>query len=134
MNWLSVRNPITYDEATEIEEFFNITLPSDYKNVIGKINGGALKNTYVRHPSLGKIAYSRNVALDKKAKANIFELFPIFQDKSKNLFPFGQVGNGDYFCFDLKDYKVVIYFHETDAVEYVCDSFTKLMEMIFVSE
>ena len=132
MNWLSVRNPITYDEVIAIEEFFNITLPSDYKNAVGEINGGALKSAYVLHPTLGKIAYSRNVALDKKTKANIFELFEIFQNK--NLFPFGQVGNGDYFCFDLKDHSVVIYFHETDNIEYVCDSFTKLMEMICVSE
>ena len=134
MNWLSVRNPITYDEVEVVEEFFDITLPSDYKNAIGEINGGALKNAYILHPTLGKIAYSRNVALDKKAKANIFELFQIFQDKNKKLFPFGQVGNGDYFCFNLIDHSVVIYFHEIDSVEFVCDSFTKLMEMICISE
>jgi len=48
------------------------------------------------------------------------------------LFPFGSVGNGDYFCFDLEKNIVVLRMHETEEVVPVCDTFTQLLEKITI--
>ena len=130
MEWLSIRKALSYSEIENLEKELKIKLPEDYKNLIGAINGGALKNAYISHPILGDIAYSRNISLNKEAKTNIFELLPTVNRKEQRYFPFGNVGNGDLFCFDLLENKVVLYVHEKMEMRDVCKTFTQLMNMI----
>ena len=130
MEWLSIKKTLSYSDVEQVETELKVKLPNDYKHIIGSINGGALKNAYINHPVLGEIAYSRNVSLNKKAKASIYDVFPIINGKGTRYFPFGNVGNGDYFCFDLKENMVVLYIHEKMEVTKVCNTFTQLMNMI----
>lgn len=130
MNWLSIKKVLSDKELMELENELGITLPADYKDIIGEINGGALKNAVIQHPKVGTIAYSRNVSLNKEAKANIFELLPLFNDDIIRYFPFASVGNGDYYCFDLSNKQVVLYMHECDEYIHVCESFSQLLEML----
>ena len=127
MNWLSIRTPLTSTDIRNVEKDFSISLPADYKSQIASINGGALRNAYIRLPKLGEVSYSRNVSLHKEAQAGIYKLIGIFNDGPVKLFPFASVGNGDYFCFDLPTNTVVLYLHEIDKTIYVCDSFTQLL-------
>ena len=105
--------------------------PSGFqKSKIAPINGGALRNAYIRLPKLGEVAFSRNVPLHKEARAGIYDLIGLFNDGPVKLFPFTSVGNGDYFCFDLTTNTVVLYLHEIDKTIYVCDSFSQLLSML----
>ena len=130
MNWIGVRYPLSYEQIKAVERELDVNLPEDYCIKIGKINGGALSDAYIMHQTLGEISYSRNVSLSKKSRENIFTLYGIVSDEHNRLFPFGSVGDGDYFCFDLKNQNVVLWMHEMDAIEYICDSFTDLLQMI----
>ena len=130
MNWLSIRTPLFHSNIDSLEEELNIKLPSDYKTQIGPINGGALRNAYIKLPRLGEVPYSRNVSLHKDAKASIFDLIGIFNDGAIRLFPFANTGCGDYFCFDLLNNTVVLYLHEIQSTVYVCDTFTQLLEQL----
>ena len=130
MEWLSIRKTLSYSEIEHLEKELKIKLPEDYKNLIGAINGGALKNAYITHPILGEVAYSRNVSLSRDARTNIFELIPIINHGDLRYFPFGSVGNGDYFCFDLQQKMIVLYVHERMETRDVCKTFTQLMNMI----
>lgn len=130
MNWLSVRVPLSRYDIDILEKDLKITLPEDYKSQIGPLNGGALRDAYIKLPRLGKIPYSRNVSLHRGAKAGIYDLVGIFNGDSIKLFPFAGVGNGDYFCFDLDARAVVLYLHETQSTIYVCDSFTQLLDRL----
>ena len=130
MIWLSIRAPLSRSDVDSLEKELRINLPDDYKEQIGPINGGALRDTYIVIPRLGKVPYSRNVALHKGAKAGIYDLLPIFNSETITLFPFASVGNGDYFCFDLEANTVVLYLHELQSTRYVCDAFTQLMERL----
>lgn len=130
MKWFSIHHPLTDTQLVELEQELGIALPVDYLSRIGPINGGALRNTYVLMPGLGKVSYSRNVALHKGAKAGIFNLVHIFNSDKITLFPFAGVGNGDYFCFDLINNTVVLYLHEIQENRYVCDTFTQLMNKL----
>lgn len=131
MNWLSVRHPLTFNDIEQVEKELQIRLPRDYKEMIGPINGGALRNACVEVPGLGRVAFSRNVALQKGVRTGIHDLLPVFnEDSSIRLFPFASVGNGDYFCFDLYENTVVLYQHEIQSTCYVCDTFTQLIDGI----
>lgn len=130
MKWIGVRMPLSISDIAALEKELNIKLPDDYKAQIGHINGGALKNAYVNLPRLGEVPYSRNVSLHRDAKAGIFDLIDAVNDGDIKLFPFASVGNGDYFCFDVRSGTVVLYLHELQATQYVCDSFTDLLNRI----
>ena len=130
MNWLRIRTPLTSTDIMNVEKDFSISLPADYKSKIAPINGGALRNAYIRLPKLGEVSYSRNVSLHKEAQAGIYKLIGIFNDGPVKLFPFASVGNGDYFCFNLTTNTVVLYLHEIDKTIYVCDSFSQLLSML----
>ena len=73
MNWSSIRVPLSRYDIDVLEKDLNITLPEDYKSQIGPLNGGALRDTYIKLPKLGKISYSRNVSLQRGAKAGIYD-------------------------------------------------------------
>lgn len=130
MDWLSVRNPLSISDVESIEKEYNLTLPSDYKNTIGPINGGALRNASIEVPGGDRVAFSRNVALQKGARAGIHDLLPIFNEGDICLFPFASVGNGDYFCFDLKNNTVVLFQHELQSVIFVCDTFSQFLKKL----
>ncbi|MDO4650033.1 MAG: SMI1/KNR4 family protein [Eubacteriales bacterium] len=130
MNWLSIRQKLTYDEVQMIIKKLKIVLPQDYCEKIGEINGGALTDATCIVPNLGEVAYSRNLSLLENVNGNAIAIFKIMQEKQKNLFPFGSVGNGDYFCFDLLKQDVVLYMHEKDITIYVCKSYTELLSLL----
>ena len=130
MNWSSIRNKMTYSEVKNIEKQINVAFPEDYCKLIGNINGAALKKGYIIHPVLGKISYSRNTNLDSEVRGNALQLFEVLDDSSKKYFPIASVGNGDYYCIDLKNKRIVLYQHETGEVTLVCDTFTELLSMI----
>ena len=127
MDWLSIRLPLCRSDVDSMEKELNIVLPEDYKSQIGPLNGGALRNTYINLPVLGKVPFSRNVALHKGARAGIYDLLPIFNGEKIRLFPFASVGNGDYFCFDLVSKTVVLYLHEIQETRHICKTFTELL-------
>lgn len=130
MEWLSVKKKLTEKDVKMINDKFGIDLPDDFCRLIGPINGGALRKGYVELKNLGKIAYSRNVSLNIEAKSSIFKLYGPDSELDTRYFPFGSVGNGDYFCIDLKRKEIVLWMHETNRVIYVCKTFTQFLSMI----
>ena len=130
MKWFSIKKPLTIADVEGVERDLSVCLPADYKERIGPINGGALKNAAVVVPNLGEVPYSRNVSLSKDSPASIYALLPAINGEKIRLFPFAAVGNGDYFCFDLVNDMVVLQLHEANRVIPVCRSFSELMGLI----
>lgn len=130
MTWLSIRKPLDIGDVNRLEKEMEINLPDDYKQQIGPINGGALRNAYIELHQLGKIPYARNIALHKEAQSGIWDLIDVLNEENYRLFPFASVGNGDYFCFDLLNNAVVLYLHETQSTVYVCDTFSQLIDSL----
>lgn len=129
MKWLSIRNPVLIEDIEKLERQLQIELPKDYKEIIGPINGGALVDSYIEIPSIGKIPYGRNISLVETANGNIYNLFGWIMNE-RRYFPFASVGNGDYFCFDLEENQVILWMHEKNEIIYICKTFSDLMQMI----
>ena len=132
MEWLSVRKPLSVEDVIAVEKELEINLPIDYVEQIGPLNGGALRDAVVFVPGTGNVSYSRNVSLHKNPVLSVYDLVEAFNTAHIRLFPFGSVGNGDYFCFDLEKNKVVLRMHETEEIVPVCDTFTQLLEKITI--
>lgn len=128
MDWKSVRRPMEYEEVKSVADSLKIVLPNDYCKKIGKINGGALLSAVCYVPNIGYVPYSRNLSLSATARGNAIVLYEDMKEKC--LFPFGSVGNGDYFCFDLKTQKVVLYLHEKNGIVPVCKTFTEFIKRL----
>ena len=130
MDWLDKKRDLTTEDLIQVEREFNINLPDNYKDNIKGINGGALVSAYVLVDGVGKVSYSRNVPLNKEAKANIFEIGKYVLKDEKIFFPIAGDGFGNYFCLNLKENTIVFWEHESDKVVYVCDTFTQLLSKI----
>lgn len=128
MNWKRLRNPLTYEEVKAIINSIHVNLPEDYCNLIGPINGGALVDTVCNVPGVGAVPYGSNISLSPNARTNALVLYEQFKENA--LFPFGNVGNGDYFCFDLNENIVVLYQHEKDKTVPICKSFAEFLDML----
>ena len=129
MEWIGVRRPLSREEVERVGEALDFVLPVDYADWIGAVNGGALRGAWVEIPGVGDVPYARNVPLHREAAGSVYDLFP----ELGGLFPFAQVGNGDYFCF-LPAGGVVLYRHETQTTVSVCDTFSQLMERLHTPE
>ncbi len=134
MKWIGIRKTLTENDVLRVIEELEITLPSDYIRSIGSINGGALKSAYYKDKKLGKIPYSRNINFCSESRVNVAELFKSINGETKKYFPFGSVGNGDYYCFDLSCEVVVLYMHETKEIYPLCNTYTELMESLLIEE
>lgn len=112
-----------------IEKDKGVLFPSDFKEKIGPINGSRLRLGYFSHHELGDISYMGNISLSEKSKFNVWEINS-WSIKDQNLIPFGDDGNGDYICLNLKDGHIYFWNHETDDVSFICDNFSEFFEML----
>lgn len=130
MKWLDKQRNLTTEDFMAVEKEFNVILPDDYKKIIKEINGGALPLAYLIIDGYDEVSYSRNVPLNKEAKANIFDVGKYIMDNKNYLFPVANDGFGNYFCLNLKNNTVVFLDHETDKEFYVCETFADLLNLI----
>ena len=128
MDWIDIKKKLEDADLDFIEKELKIQLPGEYRNMIKTINGGALKGAYYPSKKYGNIAYTRNTNLSSDAKTNIISLAKSINGEKIRYFPFGNVGNGDYFCLDLKRDKIVLYLHEEEAFIEVCESYMDFMQ------
>lgn len=130
MEWIGVRNKLTANEIKNITKAQGIKLPEDYCAKIGEINGGRLKKAFINVKGIGDVAYSGNLNLLESARGNAIVLYKILQNRNVGGFPFGDVGNGDYFCFDMSNGSVFLWMHETEKKAYICDSFSNFLDKL----
>ena len=128
-NWKRV-SKLTTEEIAYLCAKHSVALPEDYRLSIGEINEGGLISAHVYVQGIGNVSYSRNISLSDGKRGNAFSLFDVLDEGKRKYFPFGDVGNGDYFCFDINNHRVVLYCHEKQETFFVCNTFTELLEMI----
>ena len=129
MNWKRI-STLSKEDIDQLCKKHNVKLPDDYCNIIGSINGGALASAHVDISNLGSVPYSRNVTLQDNAKGNAFSLYEAIDNSSRKYFPFGSVGNGDYFCFNMQTQHIVYYQHETQKAYDICETFSVFITLL----
>lgn len=134
--WAEPR-PATPDEITSLEEFWGVTLPYDYKQVISMHQGMS------PHPNAFTIGRGENViaalliiSQDKQQRAySITDTYSqVKPHVPDGIYPFAVTGTGDYICFDYRGSphapKIVFYFSESasEAALYpLAQSFSDLL-------
>ena len=129
MDWKRI-SALSKEDIDGLCKKHSVSLPEDYCRTVGAINGGALASAHIDVENLGCVPYSRNVTLTDDARGNAFSLYEAIDNSSKKYFPFGSVGNGDYYCFDMRTQHVVYYQHETQKVYEICKSYSEFVALL----
>ncbi|WP_078427193.1 SMI1/KNR4 family protein [Alkalihalobacterium alkalinitrilicum] len=121
INWRYSKGTVSETMISELERYFNIVFPSDYKEIIRQYNGARPKPNLVQMSS-GKERYIRSfLAIGRQHPDNMIAVnkrLPL----PEGVIAFANDDFGNYFCFDFRDQiniLVVFWNHESGNLEKV---------------
>jgi hypothetical protein len=118
--------------GTAIEDFegeHHISLPQDLKQCMKTNNGGRpVKNGFDTETSKGRV-FKTLLSFNPSDAESMQKYFPIVRSEKSTLIPFASDPGGNFLC--LQNGEVVLFLHETGAVESVAKSFTALLEKLY---
>jgi len=117
---------------TLIEDFErenNITFPDDLKDCLVKNNGGRPSKCIFDTEREKEKVFNSLLSFNKSDIETIYMAFPI-PEAGKKLVPFATDPSGDFIC--VQDNAIVLYSHETGAVEKIADSFTEFLSKLYL--
>lgn len=106
-----------------------LSLPKDYINLIESLCKKTYALAYIEHPKLEDLDFSCFIPIDKSIKRNAYYIYEEII-KNPNLFPFAENDFGDFYCFDLVNNHIVLWYHETKKTVNICNIFTEFLNMI----
>jgi len=109
-------------------------LPSDYISCVLDNNTG-YPSLNVFETQLGtQHIFNNLLSLDESNDENIFKVYQFISEETgrKNILPFARDSFGNYICFDFSENPAVVVFwqHETNDIDFVCNSFADLLCML----
>jgi cell wall assembly regulator SMI1 len=123
--------PLENDTAIEeFEKTCGLEFPADLKECVKMNNGGRLTvNIFDTKETQERIMGSL-LSFNKSDLDNIYSVFSILQKEAKNFLPFARDPAGNFLC--VLHGKIVFWLHETNTYEYVAESFTELLEKLYI--
>lgn len=92
---LEFNKPVEASFIIEFETKYSLTLPNDYKFLLGKTNGFSLMGSGVLGLHVDKITDSLEMVYK-------FEHYEVFNPQPTYLIPFCNDGRGIFYCFDTR--------------------------------
>ena len=156
LKWRRPGMPITREDILKVEQYFNIKFPDDYVNCTLKFHGASV-TPYCIDVNKRKRVFANLLSFSDESVDNIIQIYNSSKERLKEgLFPFACDPAGNLFCFDYRknneNPSVVFWNHELavneldyspeelkrfnlsevqeKAVEFVCNSFTNLLNML----
>lgn len=143
IKWNFVKNDIGYEIVNSIEEVFTIQFPIDYIECVISNNGGYPKPDRFTIKENEEV-FNNLINLNLQTEYNIIETYNNVKDRLvEKVIPFADDPFGNLICFDYRKGNVptiVFWEHEKaykdkeNAIKYVCDSFTDLLNMLHEGE
>lgn len=111
-----------------IEKTYNVEIPSYLKEIITKYNGGRPERRLFDTQNSKERVLQGLISYNKEDKANIF----IYENLlKKGYIPFAITEFGDVVCINNETRCVVLYLHETENFENVCDKINDFFNLLF---
>ena len=128
MEWKYIK-PLKDNSIFEnIEKTYNVEIPSYLKEIITKYNGGRPERRLFDTQNSKERVLHGLISFNKEDKANIF----IYDDLlKKGYIPFAITEFGDVVCINNETRCVVLYLHETENFENVCDKINVFFNLLF---
>ena len=128
MEWKYIK-PLKDNSIFEnIEKTYNVEIPRYLKEIITKYNGGRPERRLFDTQNSKERVLQGLISFNKEDKANIF----IYDDLlKKGYIPFAITEFGDVVCINNETRCVVLYLHETENFENVCDKINDFFNLLF---
>ncbi|MED4401595.1 SMI1/KNR4 family protein [Metabacillus fastidiosus] len=138
VEWIEPDEPISDEVIQNVERYFEINFPQDYKECVKLFNGGYPEPDVFNIDEDNDVVFSCLLSFTNE-EANILEVYDIVSEYlPEGIFPFAKDPFGNLICFDYRQDKespiIIFYDHETEDEENkflrICDTFTELIERL----
>lgn len=160
VKWKYSDRTINIDDIKKVEEILEIKFPQDYEQYAIYNNGANLEPNCFEMGNNQKV-FGALLSYDEHSIDNILSVYSrINKFLPRKVIPFACEPSGDYICFDYNDSKtepkIVFWYHEKsvseddldsfderilknntldnlqrDAIYYICNSFTELLNKLY---
>ena len=128
MEWKYIEKLEDKNSISKIEKEYKIELPKLLKQLIIQYNGGKpVENVFVTEKNKEKLIQTL-ISYNKKDKVNIYVYNNFFE---YGYIPFAIAEFGDIICINVKNGNVVLYNHELDEFERVCESIDVFFKSLY---
>ncbi|MGG7202276.1 SMI1/KNR4 family protein [Clostridium butyricum] len=130
INWKYIKELIDIDSIKKFEEENKIELPESLKEIVVKFNGARPRPNTFDSEYCKECVFKSLLSFNTTDKENIFEINKWIKERENNIIPFASDPAGNYVCLN-KNYQVVLWKHETNSCEFVCNSFKKFIDSLY---
>lgn len=129
-SYIELNRPASKEDIEAFEKKWNITLPSDYVELLMMHNGiGLMGAVLLGVPLKDETCFSLESAYE-------FEHFQVYNPMPLHLVPFSPDGGGNYYCFDILNNNIVFwdseYDYSNDEPEIVYNSLAEMIREVFI--
>jgi len=129
ISWKYIKPLISRTAVSDFEKEAGIMIPDDLKQCLESNNGGRPSKNVFDTEHYKEKEMKALLSFNKTDTENIYAVYSAMKGEIKGLVPFASDPGGDFLC--LYKNKIVLYFHETNAVEKVADSFTEFLSKLY---
>lgn len=138
VEWIEPDEPINDEVIQNVERYFGIIFPQDYKECVKLFNGGYPEPDVFTIEEDDDIVFSCLLSFTNE-EANIVEVYEIATKYlPKGVFPFAKDPFGNLICFDYRQdtESPIITFYDKEIEDEenklfrICDTFTELIERL----
>ncbi|MDR3333440.1 MAG: SMI1/KNR4 family protein [Treponema sp.] len=129
LTWKYVKELKNKYAIEDFEKAYDIVLPLDLKQCIKENNGGRPGKKLFDTDKTKERVFKTLLSFNESDIENIYTFFPIIQAESSSLVPFASDPSGNFIC--VKDTRIVLFLHETGAIEHIAESFTELLSRLY---
>lgn len=137
------KSNITRSDIAKVEKIFQIKFPSEYIGIVLEHDGGYPKPNRFNVNGAEEI-FNNLLSFNEDDYINIVDTYEDVEDRLiKRIIPIAEDPFGNLICFDYsKDDRPVVVFWEHEkafnnkenALTFVCNTFSELMDMLYESE
>ena len=128
ITWIHA-TPISDELISEVENKYNVQLPNDLKTILKEGNNGVPSKRFFDSEVAKGHEWKTLLSYYKSDVENIYSVLSVLKDVDADLFPFGDDPAGNMIC--LKENKVVLWHHETDAIEFIANSISEFLAKLY---
>ncbi|MCK6075296.1 SMI1/KNR4 family protein [Paenibacillus silvae] len=140
VEWIQSDGPISEELIKEVEQYFGVEFPIDYKECIKEFNGGYPEPDVFNINDESDAIFSCLLSYTEEG-ANIITLYEITSEfLPSKIIPFARDPFGNLICFDYRSEKEpsIIFFdheeHSHEAIFPICRTFTELIDSLYPNE
>ncbi|MBR6200371.1 MAG: SMI1/KNR4 family protein [Spirochaetales bacterium] len=118
----------TADKIKNAQTKYGVTLPKDVIKCILENNGGYPSRPYFDTAETKDCVFEKLLSYNEEDADNVYVVADYFRENNQRLYPIASDPFGNYIC--ISDDGIVLYRHESNDTEYICQTFSDLLKKL----